>query len=175
MKTLSDKKPFFNKIQAIGLFRNLSAEAVRFLMEKADFLEFTDGEVIVVEGDLSPSFFGILEGTVVVGVSREGKDVYFNTLGPGEVFGEASLFANHPRTANVKAQERVAVIKMTRFELQEFLNLYPAEGNKLLLSVLFGIINKLKSANLELADERKNDYNQSEVDQLLAEFTGRKS
>lgn len=172
MKSGIDPKPYFSHIQKILVFRNLSAEAAAWLMDKAEFLSFEPREVIVAEGDLSPSFFSVIAGTVYVSVEREGQEVYFNTLGEGEIFGEAAMFLKAPRTASVIAADDAVLMKVTRFDLTEFLKIFPHEGNKFLLAVIYSILQKLRTTNQELAYERQVDAKQDDVDSLVAEMLG---
>jgi CRP-like cAMP-binding protein len=121
---------------------------------------------------LSPSFFAVLQGQVHVTRKSEDKDIYIDTLGVGTVFGEAAMFLKTPRTADVSSAEASVLVKLTRFDLMDFLRAFPADGNKILLALVYGLLLKLKSANTELVFERRTDSNQSDIDALVAELTG---
>ena len=154
------------------MFRALSLEARAFLFDRAQALFFDAGELICKEGDLSPSFFALVEGSVVVSMTQKEHDVYISTLGVGSLFGEAAMFLKAPRTADVKAADPSIVLKITRFDLMDFIRLHPREGNKALLAVIYGLIAKLRESNRELVFERRDDNAQADVDALVAELTG---
>lgn len=145
-----------------------------YLLEHSEALEFEEGEIVVAEGEVSPFFYGIAEGTVSVSLGEEGKEVYVNSLGAGDVFGEAGLFMSVPRTATVRAQCRAVIVRIHRSELAGFLKRYPAAGNKMLIVFIYGLLRKLKLADQELAYERKSDMAQEDVDAMVANIFGEK-
>jgi uncharacterized membrane protein YdbT with pleckstrin-like domain len=58
---------------------------------------YRDGEVIFTPGSASEAMFIVNEGHVNLLVREEGGDVLFETLQPGDVFGEESLLYDDPR------------------------------------------------------------------------------
>lgn len=170
MASAWSKEDFQERFSQVLLFRALSTEGRGFLFDKAEALFFEAGELIVQEGDLSPSFFVVLEGSVIVSMTQNQHDVYINTLGQGALFGEAAMFLKQPRTADVKAADPTVVFKITRFDLLEFLRAHPRDGNKALLAIIYGLLGKLRSSNQELAYERREDTSQDDVDALVAEL-----
>lgn len=171
METGIEKEEYRERFSEILLFRALSPEARDHLFDRAEAIFFDAGDVIVLEGDHSPSFFALVEGSVVVSMRQDGRDVYINTLGRGAAFGEAAMFLKTPRTADVKAADPSVVLKITRYDFMAFLREHPREGNKALLAIIYGLLNKLRSSNQELAFERRGDGDQADVDALVAELT----
>jgi len=167
-----DKKDYRDRFAEVLLFRALSSEAQDHLFNRAEALFFDAGEVIVKEGTLSPSFFAIVDGSVVVEVDQEANQVYICTLGRGSVFGEAAMFLKSARTATVRAADPSVVLQIARPDWMEFLRQHPREGNKALMAIVYGLLGKLRSANQELAYERRADAHQEEIDSLVAELTG---
>lgn len=172
METGIDKEDYRDRFAEVLLFRALSPEARAHLFDASVALFYDSGEIIVQEGERSPSFFAVLEGAVVVDVRQSDKDVYICTLGRGSVFGEAAMFLKSARTATVRASDPSVVLQIDRTVWMEFLRQQPREGNKALLAIVYGLLTKLRSANQELAFERRNDAAQDEVDALVAELAG---
>jgi CRP-like cAMP-binding protein len=170
MKTGLDKPEHLEEFKNVLIFRALSPIGQEFLFDRAQILEFEGGEKIVEYGDLSPSFFAVLEGNVHVSMKQDGNDVYINTLGVGSVFGEAAMFLKAPRTADVSSADSCVVLKLTRFDVMDFLRDHPRDGNKMLMALVYGLLLKLKSSNQELVFERRADNSQSDVDALIAEL-----
>jgi len=79
--------------------------------------QFTDGNVIVHEGDPGSSFYIIKEGTVVV--SKEEKEI--RKLVEGDSFGEQVLYDNPVRGATVKASGNVKCLALSRENLTKIL------------------------------------------------------
>jgi CRP-like cAMP-binding protein len=172
MKTLNDPAKLLAPVRSIATFRFLRDSEILDLLAHSDALELEEGETIVEEGEVSPYFYGIAEGTVSVSVGEGEKKVYVNSLGAGDVFGEAGIFMSVPRTATVTAQARSVILRVHRSEFAAFLRRYPEAGNKILLVFIYGLLRKLRLADEELAYERKSDMVQEDVDAMVANLLG---
>jgi CRP-like cAMP-binding protein len=175
MKAIAEKSGLVEAARGIVTFRFLEGAEMLDLLEHSEVFEFEEGEAVVEEGDVSPYFYGIAEGTVAVSISGEGKEVYVNSLGAGDVFGESGLFVSVPRTATVRAQGRAVIVKIHRSELALFMKRYPAAGNKILIVFIYALLRKLRLADQELAFERKSDMAQEDVDAMVASIFGEKA
>jgi CRP-like cAMP-binding protein len=99
----------------------LRVEIERFLHRGAFFTArpFPAGTLIVQEGDLADEAYVITQGRCEAFREERGRRVSLRTLGPGDVFGEAAMFASEPRNASVLATEDVQAIVVTREVLQQ--------------------------------------------------------
>jgi CRP-like cAMP-binding protein len=174
MRNIADRSGLSEAARGIVTFRFLEETEMLDLLEHSEALEFEEGEPVVEEGEVSHYFYGIAEGTVSVSLGGEGKEVYVNSLGAGDVFGEAGLFMSVPRTATVRALERAVIIRLHRTELAGFLKRHPVAGNKMLIVFIYGLLRKLKLADQELAYERKSDMAQEDVDAMVANIFSEK-
>jgi CRP-like cAMP-binding protein len=172
MEFTINREEYRSRFAEVLLFRALSPEARAILFDQSQMLFFDANQPIVREGDRSPAFFAVLEGSVVVEVHQKGKEVYICTLGRGSVFGEAAMFLKSARTASVRAADPSVVLQIDRSIWMEFLRQQPREGNKALLAIVYGLLSKLREANQELAFERRTDAAQDDIDSLVAELTG---
>lgn len=86
-------------------------------------VHFAPGTVIVNEGDEADAAYIIEKGHCEVIKIRNGRRHTLRVLGPGDVFGETSIFTGMPRTATVVALDEVRAASITRealdFELAE--------------------------------------------------------
>jgi eukaryotic-like serine/threonine-protein kinase len=86
-------------------------------------VHFAPGTVIMNEGDEPDAAFIIEKGHCEVIKIRNGRRHTLRMLGPGDVFGETSIFTGLPRTATVVALDEVRAASITRealdFELAE--------------------------------------------------------
>lgn len=71
-----------------GLFRNAKSQQ-----------SFPAGTTIFNAGDPGAEMFGIIEGEVEI----RGDGVIFDTLGPGDIFGEMALVDGSPRSGSAVA------------------------------------------------------------------------
>jgi len=150
-----------DKVGVKGYVRNLAGENVE----------------IVAEGEISSYLYAVLDGSVRVTVKQtdeEGviKDVYICTIGKSETFGEAAVFMNVERTADVFANDPVITMRIDRENLIRFIKSHPGAGIKILMIIIFSLLNKLKEANRELAFERKTVLAQNDIDALISDLMG---
>lgn len=168
MELVQDKAGFAAAIRALVTFRFLSEAEVERLMARAEVVLLEEGEPVIEEGELSPHFFGILDGTLSIGLSTpERGEVYVNSLGAGDVFGEAGMFLQVKRTATVRALGNATLVRLHRSDFASFIKENPVAGNKVLLAVIYSLLRKLRVTNEELAYERKSEASQDEVDALV--------
>ena len=168
METIQDKSGYSAAMRSLVTFRFLSEGEAEKLIECAEIVRYEEGEPVVEEGELSPWFFGIMEGTLSVGLATEERgEVYVNSLGAGDVFGEAGMFLEVKRTATVRALATATLVRLHRSAFASFIKENPAAGNKVLLAVIYSLLRKLRVTNEELAYERKSDASQEDVDALM--------
>ncbi len=173
MKTISDGAAVRAQTGKVLIFKPLGEQELTALLGIASIITYDEGEKIVSEGDVSSSFFIVLDGTVHVMVRQQGKEVFICSLGEGDVFGEAAMFLKVKRTADVVAAGPVTLMQIRRPDLMGFIRKFSVAGNKLLLVIVYGLLRKLRGANQELAFERRSDIDQDDVDALVAEIAGR--
>jgi CRP/FNR family cyclic AMP-dependent transcriptional regulator len=168
VEIVEDKSAFAAAIRSLVTFRFLSEAEAEKLIECAGVARYEEGEPVVEEGELSPWFYGIIDGTLSVGLATEERgEVYVNSLGAGDVFGEAGMFLEVKRTATVRALSTATLVRLHRSEFASFIKENPVAGNKVLLAVIYSLLRKLRVTNEELAYERKSEATQDDIDALM--------
>jgi CRP-like cAMP-binding protein len=153
------------------MFRHLTEAETGLVLDNAVMMECLKDEKIIVEHEPSDSLYLISAGSVRVTVTEKEKEVYICTLGEGDVFGEAALFVNLKRTANVVASDDgIQVLRIRREDFMKYLKNQPSAGIKVLFMIIFSLLRKLREANMELAYERKDDAGQDDIDKIMASF-----
>lgn len=102
---------------------------------------FSNGEVIIKEGDSGNSFFQILEGNATV-YKNYGKEdqVKLTVLVPGQYFGEMAVIETYPRSSTVVADGDVKVVEIPG----EDLNTYYRENPDKIVSIMKHLGSRLK-------------------------------
>lgn len=171
MKEVSpDQKRIVEQLERSRLFKHLSAEQILRMVDRGNCQAYAKGERIIAEHEIDASLYVIIEGSVSVHVQQEQADVYIATLGPSEIFGEAGVFVNLKRTATVIACDESTVLRMERTAFMQALGDDPRAGLKILLMMVYSLLQKLREVNAELAFERIGDSDQSGVDSLIEEM-----
>ncbi len=148
----------------------LSPQEVRELSAHAVQRTFPRSTVIVSEGDPADSLYIIASGRVKVYVAdAEGREVVFQTQGPGEYFGEMMLDEG-PRSASIVTLEKSSFLVVPKPELREFLLENPQFAVRLIEKLigrvrtltesvkslaLMDVYGRVARLLLELAEERE--------------------
>lgn len=150
--------------------RYLSERELDDFASISTLVEYEPNQVLIDQDVIESSLHIIVMGTVVVEVVKEDGCSYVCSLGEGEVIGEAGLFLNMPRTAQVRTPDGAQALKVERSDFFSFLKTHPSHGIKLLLVVIYGLLQKLKDTNRELAFERREDGGQGDIDALIGDL-----
>ena len=115
------------------LFAALDDEAAVALRASMVEVSYDKGATIFSEGEPGNRLYVVLEGKVKLGVtSSDGRDNLLGVQGPGEMFGELSLFDPGPRTATATALTDCVVIGMGHADLRPWLTGRPEVAEALL-------------------------------------------
>src|SRR3989440_4726847 len=96
-------------------------------------IELARGEVLFHEGDPGDSLYVVLRGKIKLGrASGDGRENLLAVLGPGEMFGELSLFDPGPRNATGTAVADTVLIGVGNDDLDQWLHGRPDVARHLL-------------------------------------------
>lgn len=94
-----------------GVFKTLSAERRRLLMDGSQIRSFEASEAIIHQGDEAAHLGVVLSGTVAVSVAGDGGARQpLGRLKPGETFGEMALMTGDAMVADFIAESRCEVM-----------------------------------------------------------------
>lgn len=129
MPTASDEGVHYTAhLSKIPIFGSCTVEQLERLAELGIEKTVSDSDDVVREGDKGGTFFVITSGNARV--SRNGHDV--GTLGPGDYFGELSLFDPAPRDATVTALGELSLVSLSRAAFMQALDEIPTFRDSLL-------------------------------------------
>ena len=133
-------------IGQIPLFNEVPQHRLRSIVQVARRERFTTGDVVIREGEVGSTLYVIRSGRMhVVREGDQGHSVVLATLGPGEYFGELSIFDREVRSATVLAVEDTETLTMGRYDIVRMVNHSPEMALALLKSL---------SARLRIANDR---------------------
>src|SRR5206468_9633395 len=91
-------------VRSAPLFAGLDDEAAESLRSSMSRTHLERGDELFSEGEPGETLYVITDGKVKLGrTSSDGRENLLAVLGPGEMFGELSLFDPGPRTATATA------------------------------------------------------------------------
>ena len=136
-------------VRSAPLFAALDDEAAAALLASMSRVDLPRGEALFAEGDAGDRLFVITAGKIKLGrTSGDGRENLLTVLGPGEMFGELSLFDPGPRTATATAVADAELVGLGHTDLQDFLTGRPEVARHLLQA----LARRLRRTNDSLAD-----------------------
>src|SRR5688572_23936089 len=110
----------------VPLFKLLDASERADLEGVFERREFAAGEKVFSLGEPGDSLYIVGTGSVELYVKdNAGSKIVLALAGPGEVFGELSLFDGGARTASAVVLEDAVLLVLDRDDLLAFLRLHP--------------------------------------------------
>jgi CRP-like cAMP-binding protein len=136
-------------IRNVPLLARLASEDVRTLAQRGRVRNYASGAVLFHEGEPGDSLHVVVEGRIrVVVVSPTGEEATVAYVGPGDCFGEFSVFDGRPRSATGLAAEKTKTFVVTRDSFVEWLTERPQAA----LALLETLSLRLRRADENLAD-----------------------
>ena len=131
------------------LFAEMDPENSRALIESMNPVAFARGDVLFHEGDPGDRLFVIRSGKIKLGRrSSDGRENLLSIQGPGEMFGELSLFDPGPRTATATVVADAELVELAHTDLVAWLEQHPTVAKHLLKA----LAHRLRHTNEALAD-----------------------
>jgi CRP/FNR family transcriptional regulator, cyclic AMP receptor protein len=131
------------------LFNSLDDDAAAALRSSMVTARYRRGEVVFHEGEKGDRLYVVTDGKVKLGrTSSDGRENLLAILGPGQMFGELSLFDPGPRSATVTAVTDVTFETLSHDELLRWLTGRPGVARGLLSQLAA----RLRKANDVVAD-----------------------
>ncbi len=119
-------------LKGIPLFQGMSDRELDMLLALTTTKKLKKRAYLCRKGDPGNALFAVLEGRLkATGEGRDGKEMVFSVMDPGEVIGEIALLDQEPRSATVQAVEDVTLLTLHRRDLLPFLERNPKAAIKL--------------------------------------------
>ena len=138
-----------NVLSQSPLFASLEPSAAASLISSLSERRVAKGEILFHEGEPGDHLYVILDGKVKLGrASADGRESLMAILGPGEMFGELSLFDPGPRAATATALTEAQVYRLGNAELMPWLATRP----EVAAALLQALARRLRRTNEAMAD-----------------------
>jgi CRP-like cAMP-binding protein len=129
----ADARARCRALAGCSLFASLSAASLEALASAMTERQVECGEEIFRQGDPGSALFAVLSGEVRIVVGGDdGRDHVLRIAGPGEVFGEISVFDGRARSADAIAATRCRLLVLDRRHLLALMAREPEVANRLI-------------------------------------------
>ena len=126
------------------LFDGLDEDSAKALRRQMPDVKLSRGEHLFMEGDAGDRLYVVLEGKMkLTRASADGRESLWSVLGPGEMFGELSLFDPRPRTSTASAVTDVTLAALAHDALRPWL----LERPEVSMHMLQALARRLRRAN----------------------------
>jgi CRP/FNR family cyclic AMP-dependent transcriptional regulator len=131
------------------LFDGLDDEGVRTLRRQTSEVKVARGEHLFLEGQDGDRLYVVLDGKIkLTRAAADGRENLWSVLGPGEMFGELSLFDPRPRTSTASAVTDATLAALAHDALRPWL----LERPEVSMHMLQALARRLRRANDVVAD-----------------------
>ena len=106
-------------LREVRLFKDIAEPELTTLAETLRERPLKRGQVLVREGGAGEEMFVVLRGSMVISKAVTGRvEQVLARIGPGDFFGEMSLFDRSPRSATVQADADATLLVLDREALR---------------------------------------------------------
>jgi CRP/FNR family cyclic AMP-dependent transcriptional regulator len=131
------------------LFNGLDDESARTLRRQTSEVKLSRGEHLFLEGQDGDRLYVVLDGKIkLTRAAVDGRENLVSVLGPGEMFGELSLFDPRPRTSSASAVTDATLAALAHDALRSWLLERPEAS----MHMLQALARRLRRANDVAAD-----------------------
>ena len=141
-----EKQQQFDLLRTLRFFHEFSHAEIWEVVRASQWQNYDDGEEIVREGEIDDRFYIIVNGKVVV--ERNAQAI--GRLAKGDCFGETSYVQDAKRTATIRADGPVTLMKVSSTLLEQVSASCQLRFNKMFLRTL---IQRLQTAERAKTDE----------------------
>ncbi len=120
-----------DRLQRVPLFSRCSRRELQFLATRMDELELAPGKTLIIEGQLTDTFYILLTGEVEVLVKGRRR----RRLGAGDFFGEIGMLDRGPATATVVTASPVDALVLSHAQFRDAIRGHDAIALKVMATM----------------------------------------
>jgi CRP/FNR family transcriptional regulator len=134
-------------LRDVRLFKDVGTAELAVLAGNLDERTLRRGQVLFREGDAGEEMFLVQRGTIVISKPVTGRvEQVLARVGPGDFFGEMSLFGQLPRSATVQAETDVTLLVLDREALRRLTENSPRAAAAFFQALVQVFIERLRAS-----------------------------
>ncbi len=139
-----------NMLKQVPLLSGIAEAKLKLLAFTSERLTYRCGDVLFRQGEEGDAAYVILQGRAVVLVETPNGEVKVAELAENSVVGEISIICDVARTATVRAETQLEVLRITKDNFSRLLSDFP----EMTLEILRVLATRLSQTTAELSAER---------------------
>lgn len=153
-------------LQGVPVFATLSDDELAQVAEMTVPRSFAAGEIVFHQGDSGETCYVVRSGRArAIREHPDGRSITLATFGPGEIFGELSMFDSEVRSATIEVTDEMVAVAILGSDMRRLLREHP----DISLKLLSALGQRLRETNDRLARQSFQTV-QSRVAAALAEL-----
>jgi CRP/FNR family cyclic AMP-dependent transcriptional regulator len=133
-------------LRRIPLFANVEPSKLKLLAFTSERIAFEDGHVLFKQGDIGDAAYIVIEGEAEVLVNGPVGPIQVAVLGHNAIVGEIAILCDVPRTATIKARERLVCLRISKELFLRLLNEFP----QIAIAVVRELAHRIEMDNVKL-------------------------
>ncbi len=134
-------------LREVRLFKDIAEPELTALAETLRERLLRRGQVLVREAEAGEEMFVVLRGSMVISKAVTGRvEQVLARMGPGDFFGEMSLFDRSPRSATVQADSDATLLVLDREALRRLTELSPRAAAAFFYALVQVFIERLRAS-----------------------------
>ncbi|MGI9303633.1 MAG: cyclic nucleotide-binding domain-containing protein [Gammaproteobacteria bacterium] len=101
-------------LSKISLFAKLDESKLKLLAFTSEWTTFEPGAIVCQQGEPGNEAYIIIEGTAEIYLESPEGSVHVATRVKNDIIGETAIMCDVPRTATVKAGDKLSVLKISK-------------------------------------------------------------
>lgn len=144
MSTAAETLAFLREVR---LFKDIAPPELATLGESLRDRALKRGQVLCREGDPGEEMFVVRHGSFVISKPVTGRvEQVLARIGPGDFFGEMSLFARAPRSATIQADTDATLLVLDRTALTGMIEQSPRAAAAFFYALVQVFIERLRAS-----------------------------
>jgi CRP-like cAMP-binding protein len=137
-------------LRRVPLFAGVEPTKLKLLAFTSDRMSFEAGQILFEQGDAGDAAYVVLNGSAEVLVNRSGSQIKVADLEKNAIVGEIAILCDVPRTATVRAHDRLETLRISK---DQFLRLL-AEFPDMAIEIMRVLADRLGRTTAELSEAR---------------------
>jgi CRP-like cAMP-binding protein len=137
-------------LRRVPLFAGVEPTKLKLLAFTSDRMSFDPGQILFEQGDAGDAAYVVLSGSAEVLVNRAGSQIKVADLEKNAIVGEIAILCDVPRTATVRAHDRLDTLRISK---DQFLRLL-AEFPDIAIEIMRVLADRLGRTTAELSEAR---------------------
>jgi CRP/FNR family cyclic AMP-dependent transcriptional regulator len=134
-------------LREVRLFKDIETPELTALGLSLRERSLRRGQVLFHEGEMGEEMFVVVRGSIVISKPvKERVEQVLARMGPGDFFGEMSLFDRSPRSATVQADSDVTLLALDREALSRLTDLSPRAAAAFFYALVQVFIERLRQS-----------------------------